>query len=217
MEAHDDYFKLRRDCCDQLSFSAKQKCTVALRMLALGTAADVVGEMVRMGESTCLKTTIKFARAMVEVFGPEYLREPNAQDTKKLLAIGEARGFPGMLGSIDFMHWQWKNYPKGLPGMHQGHTREATIILEAVTSHDLWIWHAFFGTPSSHNDINVLQRSPVFRRLCNGKSPPCNYTVNGRDYNMGYYLVDDIYPRWTAFVKTISKPRGNKQNHFATM
>ncbi|XP_073367939.1 uncharacterized protein [Aegilops tauschii subsp. strangulata] len=100
VEAHDDYFKLRRDCCGQLSFSAKRKCTAALRMLALGTAADVVGEMVRMEESTCLKTTVKFARVVVEVFGPEYLREPNAQDTEKLLAIGEARGFPRMLGSI---------------------------------------------------------------------------------------------------------------------
>jgi hypothetical protein len=101
--------------------------------------------------------------------------------------------------------------------MYQGHTREATIILEAVASHDLWIWHAFFGMPGSHNDINVLQRSPVFRRLCNGESPPCNYTVNGRDYNMGYYLADGIYPQWAAFVKTISEPCGNKQIHFATM
>ncbi|XP_020186949.1 uncharacterized protein [Aegilops tauschii subsp. strangulata] len=118
-----DYFKLRRDYCGQLSFSATQKCMAALRILALGTAADAFGEMVRMGKSTCLKTTVKFACAVVEVFGPEYLREPNAQDTKKLLAIGEARGFPGMLGSIDCMHWQWKNYLKGLRRMYQGHTR----------------------------------------------------------------------------------------------
>ncbi|XP_073367532.1 uncharacterized protein [Aegilops tauschii subsp. strangulata] len=194
VKAHDDYFKLTRDCCGQLSFSAKQKCTAALRMLALGTAADAVGEMVRMVESTCLKTTFKFASAVVEVFGPEYLREPNAQDTEKLFAITEARGFPGMLGSIDCMHWQWKNCPKGPRGMYQGHTREATIILEAVASHDLWIWYAFFGMSGSHNDINVLQRSPVFRRLCNGDSPPCNYTINGRDYNTGYYLADGIYP-----------------------
>ena len=64
-------------------------------MLALGNTADVVGEIVRMGESTCLKTTIKFARAVVEVFGPEYRREPNVQDTERLWAIGQARGFPG--------------------------------------------------------------------------------------------------------------------------
>ena len=76
--AHDDYYKLTRDCCGQLSFSAKQKCTAALRMLALGTAADVISEMGRVWESAFLKTTVKFARAMVEVFGPEYLTEPNA-------------------------------------------------------------------------------------------------------------------------------------------
>ena len=57
-------------------------------MLALGTVADAVSEMVRMGESTCLKTAAKFAWAIMEVFGPEYPREPNEQDTKKLLVIG---------------------------------------------------------------------------------------------------------------------------------
>ena len=85
-----------------------------------------------MSESTCGDAMVRFATAMVEVFGPQYLREPNAQDTEKLLAIGEARGFPGMLGSIDCMHWQWKNCPKGLRGVYQDHTREATIIIEAV-------------------------------------------------------------------------------------
>uniref|UniRef100_A0A453P7F6 Uncharacterized protein n=1 Tax=Aegilops tauschii subsp. strangulata TaxID=200361 RepID=A0A453P7F6_AEGTS len=34
---------------------------------------------------------------------------------------------------------------------------------------------------------------------------------------MGSYFTDDIYPQWAAFVKTISKPQGNKQSHFATM
>nr|XP_040245232.1 translation initiation factor IF-2-like [Aegilops tauschii subsp. strangulata] len=50
--------------------------------------------------------------------------------------------------------------------------------------------------PGSHNDINVLERSPVFRRLCNGESPPDKYTVNNPEYNMRYYLADDIYPQW---------------------
>ncbi|KAI4985928.1 hypothetical protein ZWY2020_018558 [Hordeum vulgare] len=78
LEAHDDYFKLTRDCCAQLSFYAKEKCMAPLRMLALGTAADVIGEMVRMGENTCLKTTVKFACDVVELFGAEYQRDPNA-------------------------------------------------------------------------------------------------------------------------------------------
>ncbi|XP_044458895.1 26S proteasome non-ATPase regulatory subunit 13 homolog B [Triticum aestivum] len=68
----------------------------------------------------------------------------------------------------------------------------------------------------SCNDINVLQRSPLFKRLCDGEAPSCNYTVNGHKYNMWYYLADAIYPQWVAFVKTISDPHGNKQSHFAT-
>ena len=74
VEAHDVYFKLMRDCCGQLSSPAKPKCMVAQRMLVLSTATDVVGDMVRMGRSTCLKTAVMFARTMVQEFRAEYLR-----------------------------------------------------------------------------------------------------------------------------------------------
>ncbi|KAI4982380.1 hypothetical protein ZWY2020_022872 [Hordeum vulgare] len=134
VEAHDDYFKFTRDCCGQLSFSAKQKCTRAMRMLALGVAVDFIGEMVRIGGSTCLKTTVKFARVVVEVFGAEYLREPNAQDMEKLLAIGQARGLPEIIGSIDCMHWQIEElserFARNVPRSHKRghrHTRGGSI------------------------------------------------------------------------------------------
>jgi hypothetical protein len=84
-----------------------------------------------------------FAKSIIRVFGPEYLRAPNEEDTKKLMAMNEARGWPGMLGSIDCMHWRWKNCPKALHGFYCGKSRDPIIVLEAIASQDLWIWHCF--------------------------------------------------------------------------
>jgi hypothetical protein len=100
--------------------------------------------------------------------------------------------------------------------MYTDHCCEPTIILEAVASQDLWIWHAFFGMPGSLNDINVLDRSPIFAALAEGRTAPVNYTINGHEYTMGYYLADEIYPNWSTFVKTIPRPLGAKRKYFAS-
>jgi hypothetical protein len=73
-------------------------------MLAYGVVGDLVDEYMRMRESTCLASMYNFCEAVVQVFAHRYLREPNVADTTRLLSINESRGFPGMLGSIDFMH-----------------------------------------------------------------------------------------------------------------
>ena len=98
----------------------------------------------------------------------------------------------------------WKKCPTAWHGQYIGHDRDPTIVLEAVDSQDLWIWHCFFfGSPGSLNDVNVMQRSHLLNRLANGEAPACNYTVNGHEYSMGYYLADGIYPPWSVFVKSI--------------
>jgi len=89
------------------------------------------------------------------------------------------------------------------------------MILEVVASYDPWIWHAYFRMPGSNNDINVLHRSPIFARYVRGETPPVEFTVNGREYNMGYYLADGIYPAWPAFVKSVRQPLEQKDIHFA--
>ena len=54
-------------------------------------------------ESPALKAMYKFYRASVDVFGPHYLRGSNEEETVRIMETNEARGFPGMLGSIDYM------------------------------------------------------------------------------------------------------------------
>jgi len=145
VEDHDDYFVQKRNAAGTLGLSCLQKVVAAFRMIAYGVAADATDDYVRIGESTALESLRRFVRAVVHIFGHEYMRMPNEHDTTRLLAIGERRGFPYMLGSIDCMHWTWKNCPVAWQGMYVGHKKDPTIILEAVASKDLWIWHGFFG------------------------------------------------------------------------
>ncbi|XP_030974670.1 uncharacterized protein LOC115994609 [Quercus lobata] len=48
-----------------------------------------------------------------------------------------------------------------------------------------------------------------------GCAPAVNYSINGHEYTMEYYLADGIYPKWSTFVKTIPSPRGQKNQFFA--
>ena len=99
------YFTYRADCSGRIGLSPLQKCTAAMRMLAYGTPADALDEYLKIGKSTALECMDKFARGVIAVFDGEYLRRPTREDIEHLLQVNESRGFPGMLGSIDCMHW----------------------------------------------------------------------------------------------------------------
>ncbi|XP_075640517.1 uncharacterized protein LOC142612290 [Castanea sativa] len=135
----DEYFVRKRNATGVLGLSSLQKMTAALRMLAYGVAADFTNEYVRIGESTAIESLKKFVEAIVDIYSTEYLRSPNSNDIARLLRVSESCGFLGMLGSIDCMHWKWKNCPSGWKSKYIGQSREPTIILEAVASYDLWI------------------------------------------------------------------------------
>ncbi|KAL0696564.1 hypothetical protein Bca4012_063744 [Brassica carinata] len=64
-------------------------------------------------------------------------------------------------------------------------------------------------------DINVLDRSPVFDDILEGRAPKVQYLVNGHQYDLAYYLTDGIYPKWSIFIKSISLPQGPKAELFA--
>ncbi|KAH1243094.1 hypothetical protein GmHk_07G020254 [Glycine max] len=71
-----------------------------------------------------------------------------------------------------------------------------------------------FLVASSNNDINVLNQSPVFDDVLQGRAPPVQFTINETPYNMGYYLAYGIYPDWPTFVKIIPMLQGPKRKLF---
>jgi hypothetical protein len=139
LEAHDPYFIQKRNAAGMLGLSSLQKMTAALRILAYGVAADSTDEYVRIRESIAVESLKKFVKEVVNVFSEEYLKSPNSNEIARLVAVNEKREFLGMLGSIDCMHWKWKNYSTAWKGQYTDHSREPTLILEAVASYDCWI------------------------------------------------------------------------------
>jgi hypothetical protein len=151
-----EYFQHKSDATGRYGLTELQKCVAAIHILTYGYPADAMDKYVCIGDSTARESLSRFCLGVIELFGPQYLGAPNQNDLNRILAFNKTCAFPGMMGSIDCMHWRWKNYPVTGRGKHP------TLILEAVATHDLWIWHAYFGLPCSLNNINILHRSALF-------------------------------------------------------
>ncbi|GJZ61828.1 putative harbinger transposase-derived protein [Tanacetum coccineum] len=121
--ANDRYFQQRRDATGRQSLSSLAKCT-GLAGVAYGVSFDAVDEYLRMSGAVTRKSLMSFVQGVISCFGDEYLRRPNEDDLARISIIEEQR---------------WA-------GQYAGRSGKPTIILEAVASYDLWIWHAFFGT-----------------------------------------------------------------------
>ena len=88
-----------------------------------------------MGKMNIRKTLKHFCRAVIGRFGSEY-RSPTKQDIERLMAENAARGLPGVLLSLDCMHWPWKNCPIAWKEQFQGRKDTPSIILEVAASYD---------------------------------------------------------------------------------
>ncbi|XP_022041334.1 uncharacterized protein LOC110943912 [Helianthus annuus] len=141
---------------------------------------------------------------------------PTATDVPLLYeAHQRIHGFPGMLGSLDCTHKVWATCLTAWKRQHhRGDHEGPTLILQAVASQYLWIWHAYFGMASANNDIIVLQSSGLFDDVIDGVAPNTSFYANGVEYKYGYYLVDGIYPEWVTLVITLSCPDDEKRLYY---
>ncbi|XP_026420398.1 uncharacterized protein LOC113316431 [Papaver somniferum] len=164
-----------------------------MKHLTKGVAADSLDDYTGMAASTIYMYVKKFMDALLWIFNDRYMRHATTEDTKRLLAENEARGFPGMLESLDCTHWEWRCCPTDEAGRHVGQYKKPNLVLQAVASYERWFWHCYFSAPGANNDLNVLDQSGLFDREKNALDPPCEFRINGHVYRHGYYLVDEIY------------------------
>ena len=211
----DDYFEQKTNCAGAVGLSSFQKATAAMRMLSLGTPARAQEEYCRLAPSTAREAMLRWCRGIRACFEEEYLRQPTHNDIVTQMTVNQDRGWPGMFGSIDCMHWKWKLCPVALQWSYQDKNKNMSIILEAVCDYRLWIWHAFFGIPGGNNDLNVLDRSPLVRNILTGNANGLGFWVNGNWYDKYYLLADVIYPKWSCFVQSLQDPEDQKESNFS--
>jgi hypothetical protein len=55
------------------------------------------------------------------------MRSPTEHDISHLLHINVSRGFLGMLGSLDCMHWEWRKCPMAWRGQFIGRNSQQWV------------------------------------------------------------------------------------------
>ncbi|GKB59733.1 serine carboxypeptidase-like protein 51 [Tanacetum coccineum] len=109
---HDPFFRTNMDCAGRQAISALLKCTSVIRQLAYGVHADFLDEYTQISKRTSRTALDHFCQAVMEIYGPEFLRKPTVTDIEKLYRHHEEKhGFPGMLGSLDCTDWEWFGCP----------------------------------------------------------------------------------------------------------
>ncbi|XP_047942980.1 uncharacterized protein LOC125189790 [Salvia hispanica] len=132
------YFRFREDAVGKPGHTPIKKWTAAIRQLAYGGATDMFDEYLHIGKSTARECLQYFCEGIREIFGEWYLWKPNPVDCHQLIDMhGSVHGFPGMLGSIDCMYWEWKNCSDAWKGMYTTgfKGKHPTMILEAVADY----------------------------------------------------------------------------------
>nr|KAJ0188431.1 hypothetical protein LSAT_V11C900477690 [Lactuca sativa] len=121
-----------------------------------GTSASLIRPMTALEETP---PPIVVAGEVPDEGGSVVTVEPSGRQQQ---TAGDEH-FPSIivrLYGIDCMHWARALCPNARCGQYtRGVHREPTIVLEAIPSHDLRMWHAFFGPADANNDINVLDQS----------------------------------------------------------
>ncbi|GJW77700.1 RNA-directed DNA polymerase, eukaryota [Tanacetum coccineum] len=169
-------------------FSPIMKCTSVIRQLAYGSSPDAFDEYLQVAERCSRECLWNFTKCIYVLYVEEFLRKPTLDDVQHVYELHERKhGLPRMLKSIDCMHWEWTKCPKSL--------------------HD-------FRVPGENNDLNVLYGSSLFDDLLADKAPEVLFVVNGKTYEKGYYLADEIYPQWSTFVKSFTMAKDEKTMKF---
>ena len=164
----------------------------SLKHLGYGCATNAWINYFQMGKSTGCLCVERFCKTIAQITAlhEQYLQPYTSADMQCISELHEhVHGVPGMLGSLDCMHVNWKNCPIAYQRSYLGKEKYAMIVWEVVAGNSLWFWHAVLGFAGSCNDINSLDISPLQIDFV--------YSIGEFEFNKIFYLGDGIYTQLT--------------------
>ncbi|XP_026397031.1 uncharacterized protein LOC113291751 [Papaver somniferum] len=102
-------FRQRKDAARIPGHGPYMKMYAVMKCLCKGIPPDSIDDYTRMDAFTIYYYIKKFCDAIMFGFNTEYIRRLIVNDIKWLMKENTSRGFPGMLGSLDCMHWGWRS------------------------------------------------------------------------------------------------------------
>lgn len=104
-----------------------------LHMLENGTWANAIDEYHWIAKNATMECMKWFMHVVVVIFQSRYLWEPIKTCIENQLKINVEKDFACMLGSLDYIHYRWKNcLVRWWQGQFQNKDGERLKILEAI-------------------------------------------------------------------------------------
>jgi Plant transposon protein len=205
-----------------IQIDPKAKLLITLKMLGYGVSCTAFLDFFQMGERTAMDCMNNFCRLVRQNpdLNARFLRKMTRADAQRVSDLHlDLYGIPGIAGSLDCMHAFWKNCPMYYRGVYAGKDKVPSLVLEAVADHNLFFWHAAFGFPGTHNDINIFEQSPLLKDMLDGtfhRDVDFDFAINGQRFFRLFYLADGIYPNCSRFCKSLSEAIGPNKKAYAS-
>jgi hypothetical protein len=218
----DPFYLKTTDALGKPGTSMEARLLLPLKSLAYGVPPHTFTDYFQMSKTLAKKCCNHFDKTIKKLYEKEYLRLPTKADVENVLKLHKAvHGVEGMFGSIDCMHTYWKNCPVGWQGSFKGKEKKPSIVLEAVSDHHMWFWHAAYGYAGTMNDTTILHMSPLLDSFIDGsfaemESTSVPFKIGEEEFNKCYVLADGIYPAFSRFVKGIQVPISQKEKVYTS-
>ena len=211
------FFQRAPDASGRIGASNMQKLVAAIRQLAYGTCSDHVHEYTGVAQKTATKALEKFCRWIIRTYSDEFLNSWGEAEIKAEMEVNAKRGFPGMMGSIDCTHWQWKCCPVAWQGMYQDRNHVRSIVAEAICGHDMYFYQVYVGLPGSLNDIAIMGQTTMQTNYMESGAIDMEFLVGDEKLIGAYCLADGIYPDVPFLLKSVAEPITEQEKLFATV